>query len=697
MIRFRWGLRISIFSGAILLLPFTLYAQTPIDCGQILAGSISAAAEKDSYTFTASANDVAALRVRKTSGSLNAYMDLYNPSGGLIQSGNQIDRTLTQAGTYRIDVRDMNNTNMGDYVLYWENLSSPCNVAADLPCDQVVAGSIGTSLDPPPWRIYTFSASANDAVTIRARCTTGGCMYGGCFYTAMTLYGPTGATITTSNVQIDRTLTTTGTYKIIVKDAYNTYAGDYLLTWERFTNPCAPSIDCGQTVINTVGNTASDPPWRFHTITVSSNDTVKIRAIKTSGTLVPYLELYNSAGSLVTGALGEINRTMTAAGTYTVLVRDQNGTNTGSYAITWQRWNNPCAQGISCGQVISGSIGMTADPPPWRYYSFTASTNDSVTIRATKTSGAFTPYLELYDPTGAQIGSGTGQLDKIQTVAGPHTIVVKDQNGVNTGDFILVLQKINDPCNATTIGCGQELMGSIEATGDIDVFTLAGSAGDNIVLTLIRTSGGLDPSLELYNRLGTRLAYQYTSTGNQVVISQSLSSAGTYTVFVSDYGNDETGSYKLKFQKNGGSCPEVTVAAPNGGEKIVARSNFTIRWAATSSLGINSQEIRLSTDGGQAFPTVIASGLSGSLRSYSWDVPADLSASNARIRVTVTDTSDMSTSDDSNADFVVFQGTGRTYVYDELNRLIQVIYEDGRRVTYTYDSLGNRITLTHDE
>jgi YD repeat-containing protein len=34
-----------------------------------------------------------------------------------------------------------------------------------------------------------------------------------------------------------------------------------------------------------------------------------------------------------------------------------------------------------------------------------------------------------------------------------------------------------------------------------------------------------------------------------------------------------------------------------------------------------------------------------------------------------------------------------TYTYDELNRLIQVIYEDGRGVIYTYDASGNRITL----
>jgi len=67
-----------------------------------------------------------------------------------------------------------------------------------------------------------------------------------------------------------------------------------------------------------------------------------------------------------------------------------------------------------------------------------------------------------------------------------------------------------------------------------------------------------------------------------------------------------------------------------------------------------------------------------------------------RIRVTVTDSPGMSTFDDSDSNFEIYQTTGRIYVYDGLNRLIQIIYEDGRRVTYTYDASGNRITLTNE-
>ena len=665
-----------------------------INCGQVIGGSVTGIGQMNIYTFSASVNDGVTIRIRKTSGSLAPNIELYGPTGASVvgATASQIDRVLTTAGTYKIIVRDSSYVNTGDYLLYFQRMNNtPCN-ATPISCDQTVAGSIGTGVDPAPWKVYTFTATANDAVSIRSL-KTGGAS----FISYMEVYNPSGTYVGGYyNYPLDLVLTATGTYTILMRDYYNAYSGDFLLTWHRYTNPCSASISPGQTATGSIGNTTQSPFWGFHSFTVSANDIVNVRAIKTSGTLVPYLELYRSNGTSMGSGAGQLNVTLVTAGAYTLVVRDQNNANAGGYAVTWQRWNNPGAEALACSQVAANSIGMTFDPPPWRYYSLTASANDSVTIRVTKTTGTFTPYLELYGPTGTQLGTGTGQLDRTVTATGTHTIVVRDQNNVNTGSYLLTWLRISNPCNAVPIGCGQVLSGSLSATGKVDSYTFTGTAGDNTVLTLTKTSGALNPSLELYNSSGTRLAYQYTPSGNQVTITQSLATTGTYTVFASDYGNDGTGSYTLKLQKNNNICPEVTVTSPNGGERIAARSSFTIRWTPTSSQGISSQEIMLSTDGGQTYPNVIASGLGGTVQSYVWNVPSDLVTNNARIRVTVTDTSGRSTPDESDADFVVFQSSGRTYVYDELTRLIQVIYEDERRVTYTYDAAGNRITLTHE-
>jgi YD repeat-containing protein len=766
----------------------------PINCGQVLSGSISTAAELDVYTFTVSANDVVTIRVMKTSGAFGPNLELFNAAGSRIAGpSTQINTTLTAAGTYNIMVRDGNTKATGDYLIYWQSVKNPCNVVADLPCGQAVTGSIGVSVDPPPWRVYTFTGAVNDVVTIRT-----GDLTENNFTPNIELFSPTGSLLVSNYNQVDRTLTAAGTYTILMRNYNGAYAGnfaltwqkmnapcnvvpincgqvlsgsistaaeldvytftvsandvvtiramttsgglfpnlelfnaagsriagpstqitttlatagaytilvrdhstndtgDYLITWQKFNTPCAPAINCGQTGVGSIGRTPDAPPWGFYSFTVSANDIITIRAIKTSGTLAPFLELYNSSGGLVTSAAGQINRTM-AEGSYVLLLRDQTNANTGGYAVTWQRWNNPCALALNCGQVVSGSIGITADPPPWRYYSFTASANDIVTIRATKTSGTLTPYLEIYNSSGTQVGSGAGQKDITLTAAGTYTVVVRDQNSINTGDYVLTWLRVNDPYNAIPMGCGQVLSGSLSTPGKIDAYTILANSGDNVVLTLTKTSGGLDPSLELYNSSGTRVGYQYSASGNEVTITQTLSTEGTYTVFASDYGNDETGSYRLKFQKNNNSCTEVSLLAPNGGESIVARSTFTIRWSCTSPPGVTSQEIRLSTDGGLSFPTPVVTGLAGDVRTYDWNVPSDLSTNQGRIRVVVTDGSMVNVFDDSDSDFTAYQGVGRIYVYDELNRLFQIIYEDGRRVTYTYDSSGNRITLMNEE
>jgi hypothetical protein len=333
----------------------------PINCGQILSGSISAADEIDMYTFTVSANDWVTIRTRKT-GNLNLQIEVYNPSGTRIYAGASWDTPmspLTPGGTYTLLVRDYYYVNTGDYILYWERLNNPCNVAATLACEQVVAGSVGIGVDPPPWRIYRFTASANDKVTIRARKTSGTS-----FSPMIEVYSPSGSYVTMGG-EVNTTLTTAGTYTILMKDVSNAYAGEYVLSWRRVVNPCSSTpINCGQVLSGTIG--AADE-IDVYTFTVSANDWVTIRTRKT-GNLNLQIEVYNPSGTRIyAGASWDTPMTpLTAAGTYTLLVRDYYYVNTGDYILYWERLNSPCnvAATLACEQVVAGSVGIGLDPPP---------------------------------------------------------------------------------------------------------------------------------------------------------------------------------------------------------------------------------------------------------------------------------------------------------------------------------------------
>jgi hypothetical protein len=102
--------------------------------------------------------------------------------------------------------------------------------------------------------------------------------------------------------------------------------------------------------------------------------------------------------------------------------------------------------------------------------------------------------------------------------------------------------------------------------------------------------------------------------------------------------------------------PLVQVTAPNGGENLNGGSTFNITWTASDPDGdatLQSFEIRLSTDSGANFNTIIASNLAGTARSFTWTVNGGLNTNSARIRVVATDTTSLTATDVSNANFSI--------------------------------------------
>ena len=328
---------------------------------------------------------------------------------------------------------------------------------------QSVTGSIGRDAVTPPWRFYGLTVSANDQVSIRAT-KTGGDYF---FTPYLELYAPNGSLVTNAAGQIDATLAVAGAYLLIVRDENTAEGGTYTLIWERLQNPAnVDALAVGQSVTGSIGRDAVTPPWRFYGFTVSANDQVSIRATKTGGDYFfnPYLELYAPNGSIVTNAAGQIDATLAVTGTYLLIVRDDNTAEDGTYTLIWERMQNPAnISALTVGQSVTGSIGRDAVTPPWRFYSFTASANDQVSIRATKTGGDyfFSPYLELYAPNGSLVTNAAGQIDATLAVTGPYLLIVRDDNTGEDGTYTLMWERLQNPANVGALTVGQSVNGSI--------------------------------------------------------------------------------------------------------------------------------------------------------------------------------------------------------------------------------------------
>jgi len=83
--------------------------------------------------------------------------------------------------------------------------------------------------------------------------------------------------------------------------------------------------------------------------------------------------------------------------------------------------------------------------------------------------------------------------------------------------------------------------------------------------------------------------------------------------------------------------PALQINAPAGGEVIEAGVPAVLRWQSSDNVGVKKHTIKLSTDGGLSFPTIIGKALPGSQQQFLWQVPSGLATRQARIQVTARD------------------------------------------------------------
>jgi len=98
------------------------------------------------------------------------------------------------------------------------------------------------------------------------------------------------------------------------------------------------------------------------------------------------------------------------------------------------------------------------------------------------------------------------------------------------------------------------------------------------------------------------------------------------------------------FKARGG----LTLSSPNGTEIWIVGESRNITWSRTGSIA--NVKLEYSTDGGTTYSNIITASTPAAALSYSWAVPDTIAAN---LRVKVSDVSDASVYDTSDANFTI--------------------------------------------
>jgi hypothetical protein len=560
--------------------------------GQTETGTIGSAAQSNTYSFNANANDIVDFTMTATSGSLSPKIRLYNPAGTLLSSanpgycnGSTIEMntvTLPASGTYTVLVGDCSDTKAGSYVIYSQRTDNACCGAANLVFGQTQTGTIGSAAQS---NTYSFSANANDIVDFTMTAS-------GSLSPKIRLYNPGGTLLSSANpgycngstIEMNTvTLPTSGTYIVLVGDCSDTNTGNYAIYSQRTNNPSgAANLPFGQTQTGSISSAAQSNTYTF---SANANDVVDFTMTATSGSLSPKIRLYIPAGTLLksanpgycNGFTIEMNTvTLPASGTYTVLVGDCSDTNAGNYAIYAQRTNNPVPSiALLWGQVQPGTIGSAAQSDS---YTFPGIANDVVDFTITAKTGSLSPKIRLYNPGGTLFNSANpgycnGSTIEMNSVtlptSGTYTVLVGDCSDTNTGNYNLSSQ-----CFGTCpLPAPAPALTSLSPTS-----ALAGGGG--FTLTVNGSNFVSGPNSVVYWNGSSRVTTYVSSTQlTAAILASDIATPGTFPVTVLNPNPLIGPSNAITFTVNtlldwaGNGRSGALLYAPTTGDAYTAMSN----------------------------------------------------------------------------------------------------------------------------
>lgn len=234
------------------------------------------------------------------------------------------------------------------------------------------------------------------------------------------------------------------------------------------------------------------------------------------------------------------------------------------------------AQSIEVGTLIEGRID---DSTPRAVYSIDGTRGAVMRLRLSPTSGNLDPVLSLFDPAGNLVfrrDDHAGTLGIQTTITfqenGSYLLVIGRFGyslGTSSGDYELAIERIGvSSTEGSTLLYNVPVPGTISNTQPQLFFTFQANEGDIISLSMIRTSGTLDPYLQVVDSQRFLLAENDDADGgtrNAQINGLLIGETGTYIVVATRYGQaagESVGSFVLTLSQGENSGLGNNMQAP---------------------------------------------------------------------------------------------------------------------------------------
>lgn len=269
---------------------------------------------------------------------------------------------------------------------------------------------------------------------------------------------------------------------------------------------------------------------------------------------------------------------------------------------------------LALNQIVFGTVD---DNHPAILFPYQARVGQVVDIEMTNESSTLDMFVLVIDPKGREVARATAAgpdapslaLRGISiTEAGQYVIAASRYMqlfGRSSGDFSLRVVENRGGASSglfsSPVGYGAVVRGGpLNAQNPEQIYTLRGTAGDVITITMNAVTGDLDPRLGLSDNLGNLLALVDDDLAagviDSAIVNYTLPHTGYYSIIATRFmGNDNGGEYQLRVslvQPSSGT--PATVIAPLDPENSTTYrvdGQLFINYSAGDSLDQENDEL----------------------------------------------------------------------------------------------------------